>query len=433
MADWKNRITGYRMIDLDTIVPNPNNPKEHPEYQKRVLGGLIEEVGVIQNIIVNERTGHLVDGECRYFLGLENGEKSLPGTVIDVSEEEELKILATYDEITAYAKKNSQKLSDIVGRIVVKADGMRDLIDRIARRSQLGGNGDDEDDRDNDEDNGEEENLPPISEPTEEENYEKLIQKWDVHYGKVWKIKSRTTDGYHRLMCGDSQIKKDVELLVGDKRASLMVTDPPYGVDFKEQKYNPRSKDWDETENDNISGENYRKWISSLMSLWLPHMNVDASYYIWTAALYESFMCLCGIEDSGIHVQSQIVWNKNTMVLGQTDYQWKHENCWYGFMLGNRHRWYGGRDQTTVWNITKVANIKYLHPMQKPIELYAIPIKNHTRSGDICFDPFVGCGTQIIACENLSRLCYAMEISKRYVAVTLERITNELALEIEEA
>lgn len=129
-------------------------------------------------------------------------------------------------------------------------------------------------------------------------------------------------------------------------------------------------------------------------------------------------------EDAGIHIQSQIMWVKNTLVLGQADYQWSHENCWYGFIKGKKHRWYGGRSQRTVWEIDKVANQSYLHPMQKPIECYSIPMQNHTSEGDICADPFVGSGTQIVAAEQLGRVCYGMELHPPYVAVCLERLSK---------
>lgn len=435
MAEWKNRIVGYGNIPVNEIVKNPNNPKEHPEYQKRVLSGVLEDVGVVQNIIINKRTGHLVDGECRYFLAIDSKQEFLPATYVDLSIEEEEKILLTLDETTSLARKNAQIVGDIIKRITTASDSMRDLIDRIARQSHveipMSNNGDDGDESEDEETKPTEE-----AEKVDEDNdfYQNLIEKWEVEPGKIWNIKSKTfPTGMHRLMCGDAQSKEDVKLLSHGEKASLMATDPPYGVAFKEQKYNPRAKEWDGIKGDDINGENYRKWVTSFLNNWLPYMRVDASYYIWTAALYESFMCLCGIEDAGIHVQSQIVWNKNTLVLGQPDYQWRHENCWYGFLLGNNHRWFGGRDQTTVWDITKVANVKYLHPMQKPIELYSVSIKNNTRTGDLCFDPFVGSGTQIIACETLSRRCYAMDNDPRYIAVSLQRITDELGLEIEKA
>src|SRR5690606_18487378 len=127
------------------------------------------------------------------------------------------------------------------------------------------------------------------------------------------------------------------------------------------------------------------------------------------------FAALGAIRDAGLHVQSQIIWVKNALVLGQADYQWKHENCWYAFFKGERHKWNGGRAQTTVWEIDKVANNDYVHPMQKPTELFAMPMRNHTQPGDICAEPFAGSGSQIIAAEQEGRRCYAMEFDPRHV------------------
>jgi len=150
----------------------------------------------------------------------------------------------------------------------------------------------------------------------------------------------------------------------------------------------------------------------------------DAAYYFWSAAKQEALSLLAATAAS-LHVQSQIVWVKNHFSLGQTDYQWKHENCWYCYRKnGTKHRWFGGRKQSSVWEVDKVPNAKYEHPTQKPVELFAIPIRNHTRKAELVFEPFSGSGTQLIAAEQLNRRCYAIEISPAYCDVAVKRWEN---------
>ena len=193
---------------------------------------------------------------------------------------------------------------------------------------------------------------------------------------------------------------------------------------FAGAKYNPRAKQWDGIENDKLQGGDLETFVKSVLDAWLPIMNKQAAFYFWTAAMQEGAAAAAAIRDAGLHIQSQIIWNKNCLVLGQADYHWKHENCWYAFLKGEKHRWFGERKQTTVWDVAKVANSEYAHPMQKPVELYAIPIRNHTKAEEVIAEPFSGSGTTIIACEQLGRKCRAIEISPAYCDVAVKRWEN---------
>ncbi len=245
---------------------------------------------------------------------------------------------------------------------------------------------------------------------------EELREKWGVETGQLWQL------GDHRLICGDCTDAAIVARVMGGERAVLLCTDPPYGVDLEGAKYNPRAKAWAGIEGDKRQGSDLTEWLADCLRLWLSFCEEDLAVYLWTAAMQEgAAAAAAAAAAAGIHIQSQIIWNKNTLVLGQADYQWKHENCWYGFIKGKKHRWLGGRAQTTVWDISKIANSSYLHPMQKPSELYERAIENHTHQGEICAEPFSGSGTQIVACERLGRRCRAIEISAAYTAVALQR------------
>lgn len=233
--------------------------------------------------------------------------------------------------------------------------------------------------------------------------------------GDVWQL------GRHRLMCGDSANPDHVAALMDGQTGQLMATDPPYGVDFAGAKYNPRAKAWDGIEGDKRQGDDLRAWLAGILAIWLPYIDDDSAYYCWAAAMEAPSSIAAAIRDVGLHIQSQIIWVKNALVLGQADYQWRHENCWYAFKKGAQHRWFGGRAQTTVWDIDKVANAEYVHPMQKPTELFAIPMRNHTKAGDICVDPFAGSGSQFVAAEQEGRRCFGMEVDPIHATTILER------------
>jgi DNA modification methylase len=227
--------------------------------------------------------------------------------------------------------------------------------------------------------------------------------------------------GEHRLLCGDSGDATSIKRLMNGKKGCLVATDPPYGVAFVGAKYNPRAKSWDGIKGDEVQGDALRIWVADLLKLWIGHTRKDAAFYLWTAAMAEGHRTYEAILDAGLHVQSQIIWVKNCFAMGQADYQWKHEQCYYAFFKGEKHRWYGERDKTTVWDVKRIATSAYLHPMQKPVELYQYPMEYNTKAGDIVAEPFSGSGTQLIAAQNLGRVCYAMELDPVYVDVALQR------------
>lgn len=229
---------------------------------------------------------------------------------------------------------------------------------------------------------------------------------------------------HHRLLCGDSSDPKAIKRLMNGKKAILMATDPPYGVAFGEKNYCPTAKDWGAIQGDKREGDELRQWLSNVIKTWLPHMVGEAAYYFWSAQLSEGHRFYEAIVDAGLHVQSQIIWAKNRFALGQADYQWRHEPAWYAFQKGAKHRWLAGRDKTTVWDVSKVANSEYLHPTQKPVDLFRLPIEYHTHAGEVVAEPFCGSGSQIIAAENTGRACYGMELDEKFCDVALQRFFN---------
>jgi DNA modification methylase len=236
--------------------------------------------------------------------------------------------------------------------------------------------------------------------------------------GDIWLM------GPHRLLCGDSTNRADVKRLMQGKRGVLMATDPPYGIDFKGSRFQSRQVQgkWRAgIQGDKRQGLDFRAWLVLWLKSWFHSLTGDSAIYTWTAQLGEGVQCYHALRDAGLFVQGQIAWVKNVFSAGGSDYRWQHEVCWYGFWKNGNRRWFGGRDQSTVWRINRVAGAKYLHPNQKPVELYHRPIRNHTKEGEIVCEPFAGAGTQFIAAQQLGRVCYGMEIDPAYCDVTVAR------------
>lgn len=233
-----------------------------------------------------------------------------------------------------------------------------------------------------------------------------------VRFGDVWRL------GKHRLVCGDATDPKTVAAALGRSRPHLMVTDPPYGVN-----YDPK---WRGEVIDRASG--HRKSVRAIGAI-VNDDNADwrkawALFpgdvaYVWHAAL-NGDLVKRGLEETGFFVRSQIIWDKGRLIISRGHYHWRHEPCWYAVRKGRTASWAGDRKQVTVWPILHRRS-ESGHAAQKPIDCMARPIANHTRPGDAIYDPFVGSGTTIIAAEMSGRRCCAIELNPAYVELAIAR------------
>ncbi len=221
--------------------------------------------------------------------------------------------------------------------------------------------------------------------------------------------------GNHRLLCGDSTSTEAVSIVMGGKIPTMLWTDPPYGVDYGAlvaSRKNQKLGGWDDIEGDALSDDDLGKLLTnSLLS------DGATVAFIWHPAGARRFLFWKALESNGWRPSQEIVWVKNALVFGRADYQWRHEPCIYA-RRGAAERQMD-RTETTVWEVNKP--VSSIHPTQKPVELCIRPIKNHTIHGDIVFDPFLGSGTCVIACEESSRVCYGLEISPAYCDVIVRR------------
>jgi DNA modification methylase len=235
----------------------------------------------------------------------------------------------------------------------------------------------------------------------------------------------------HRLKCGDSTSADDVGQLLQGQRPALMATDPPYGVKYDSEWRHKYSGG--EYSVGTIANDDRSDW-TDVWKLWAPPV-----LYVWHGGLHARSVA-ANLEEAGYELRAQIIWNKSVMVFGRGHYHWKHEPCWYAVKIGETATWAGDRSQHTVWDCGNGSatgrtgdaadDFHAAHISQKPVELFRIPMRNHTAPGDLVAEPFAGSGSQFVAAEQLGRLCYGVELEPKYVAVILERLVG-LGLEPE--
>lgn len=227
----------------------------------------------------------------------------------------------------------------------------------------------------------------------------------------------------HRIICGDSTMPDTVEKLLDGNEPIIMVTDPPYGVE-----YDPEWRD--------LAGKGKRakgKVQNDDKISWGVTWSLfpGSVTYVWHAGKYCSEVQK-SLEDADFEIISQVIWVKQHFALSRGDYHWQHEPCWYAVRKEQPHNWQGSRKESTVWEISNLncfgksqdEDDRTAHSTQKPIECMAKPIRNNTAEGDGVYDPFIGSGTTLIACEKLNRICYGIELSPAYCDIIVERWVN---------
>lgn len=220
--------------------------------------------------------------------------------------------------------------------------------------------------------------------------------------------------GDNRLMCGDCRQKKDVIALMNGRKADMLLTDPPYNVE-----YEGGTDDRLTIQNDSMENDLFLRFLKTVFDIMASILKPGGSFYVFHAdSEGENFRR--SIREAGLKIAQCCIWVKDTLVMGRQDYQWQHEPCLYGWKTGAAHFWNSDRKQTTIWKFDK-PRASRLHPTMKPIALMAYPICNSSKHGDIIVDLFSGSGSTIMACQQTDRIGYAMEIDPKYVAASVRR------------
>lgn len=266
-------------------------------------------------------------------------------------------------------------------------------------------------------------NTPEESMDVKEDDFsedDEVKAEMRVKSGEVWQL------GEHRLMCGDSTKIDDMRILMGRENADLYLTDPPYNV-----AYEGKTKDSLKIKNDSMDDESFRLFLMDAFTVADSVLKKGASFYIWHADS-EGFNFRYAVKHCSWLLKQCLIWNKNSMVMGRQDYQWKHEPCLYGWKAGASHKWYSDRKQTTILEFNRPSR-NGEHPTMKPVLLFAYQINNSSNENDIVLDSFAGSGTTIIACEQSNRKARCMELDPRYCDVIIarwEKLTGKEAVKI---
>ena len=224
-------------------------------------------------------------------------------------------------------------------------------------------------------------------------------------HGDIWQL------GKHRVICGDSTKAETYKQLLDDRKANLVVTDPPYNVDVEETA--------GKILNDNMSDGDFYQFLLSMFTQVENHMEDDASIYVFHADT-EGLNFRKAFKDAGFYLSGCCIWKKNSLVLGRSPYQWQHEPCLYGWKKKGKHQWFSDRKQTTIWEYDRPKSSKD-HPTMKPIQLMAYPIQNSSMRGTVVLDPFLGSGSTLIAADQTGRICYGIELDEKFVDVIVKR------------
>ena len=234
---------------------------------------------------------------------------------------------------------------------------------------------------------------------------EELKKPTVSRHGDIWQL------GKHRVICGDSTKAETYKQLLDDRKANLVVTDPPYNVDVEETA--------GKILNDNMSDGDFYQFLLSMFTQVENHMEDNASIYVFHADT-EGLNFRKAFKDAGFYLSGCCIWKKNSLVLGRSPYQWQHEPCLYGWKKKGKHQWFSDRKQTTIWEYDRPKSSKD-HPTMKPIQLMAYPIQNSSMRGTIVLDPFLGSGSTLIAADQTGRVCYGIELDEKFVDVIVKR------------
>ena len=362
-------------MDINEIKPYTKNAKQHPKKQIEQIANSIKEFGFNQPIVI-DKNNEVIVGHGRLEAAKLLGIVEVPIIKIETLTEEQIKAYRLADN-----KLNESEWD--MGLAIEELKGLSDeMFDLTGFDKDLLIEADDKDDI--------------ISENVEPK----------AKLGDIWQL------GQHRVVCGDSTQLNAISALMGDVKADMVFTDPPYNI-----AYEGGSKKREMIKNDEV--KDFYDFLLQAYSSFALSMKLGAAIYVCHADT-ERVNFTKAFRDAGFYLSSVVIWAKNNSTFGRSDYFWKHEPILYGWREGGAHNWHGDNKQDTIWNVDRPSKSE-AHPTMKPIALIEKALMNSSKQEDIVLDLFLGSGSTLIACEKTNRICYGMELDPKYVDVIIKR------------
>mgnify|MGYP004555372067 CR=1 FL=1 len=383
----------FKKLKINSLIPASYNPRKKlkpgdAEYEK--IKNSITEFGYVDPIIVNSDMT-IIGGHQRWSVLKALGYDEVDCVVIEIDKTKEKALNIALNKVTG--EWNKELLADLI----------KDLQSLDYDISMTGFEPPEIDELFND----------VHSKETKEDDFDvdaELQNPTITKPGDVWQL------GRHRLVCGDATLPEIFDALLDGKKVNLVVTDPPYNVNYK--------SDAGSIQNYNMADTDFYKFLLASYKNMANAMADDASIYVFHADT-EGLNFRKAFADAGFYLSGVCIWAKQSLVLGRSPYQWKHEPILFGWKKNGKHKWFADRKQSTIWNFDRPKKSE-LHPTMKPIALVAYPILNSSMTNGLVLDPFGGSGSTLIACEQTDRTCYTIELDEKYADVIVKRYIEQV-------
>lgn len=375
----------YILKQALSLKPYKNNPRTHSPEQIKQLQKSLKQFGFVNPVLIDKHD-MIIAGHGRVQAAVAEGINEIPCVLIDSLTEKQIRAYIIADN----------RLAELAGWDMEILEFELTELDSLGFDMETIG--------------FDLETEFPDSTNVQEDDYDIEVPKEPkTRPGQMYEL------GKHRLICGDATDKKTVtELFKDGEWADLLITDPPYNVD-----YTGCTKEHLQMQNDKMDSDDFRTFLKDSFSAADSVMRKGAVFYIWHADS-EGYNIRGACHDIGWQIRQCLIWNKNSFVVGRQDYQWKHEPCLYGWKSGAAHMWHSDRKQSTILDFNRPTRNEE-HPTMKPILLFNYLILNSKKKKDIVMDMFGGSGTTLIACEQNDRAARVMEIDPRYCDVIVDR------------
>lgn len=383
----------FEKVEINQLIPYARNARTHSKEQVLGLRSSLREFGFVSPIIC-DKDYNIIAGHGRVLAAKAEGLMEVP---------------CVFVEHLTEAQKKAYLLAD--NRLALDAGWDEDLLAlEFADLQALGfdlevtGFGAEE----------VEALLNQGNDDAEEDEFDvdaELGKPAFSKLGDVWTL------GRHKVLCGDSTKLETYATLMEGKLANLILTDPPYGIDYQGTAGKIKNDKFD-------SDEIFYQFLRDAFVAMANYLASDGAVYVFHADS-KGLTFRKAFDDAGFKLSGCCIWAKNTFTLGRSDYQWCHEPCLYGWKKTGKHNWYGDRKQSTIWNCDKPSRSEN-HPTMKPVPLLAMPMKNSTQTNGVVLDPFGGSGSSLICAERLNRTAYLMELDEKFVDVIVNRYVESV-------